>query len=142
MSKTKTYEAMFLVDSGKDFQTASAPINTILARSEAEVLSMKPWDDRRLAFEIKGRKRGLYILTYFKVDPLKVTEIEHDCQLSEEILRALILTGDDLTPEQINAETPATGGHKPDAPRAEGEGPRDEDMDFDRDRDYRDRDRD
>ena len=106
--KTRTYEGMFVVEAGKDFETASEPIQNVLARSNAEIVSIKPWDERRLAYDIRGRKRGLYILTYFKADPLRVSEIEHDCNLNEGILRALILKGDHLTDEQIQAETPAT----------------------------------
>jgi small subunit ribosomal protein S6 len=106
---TKTYEGMFLVDSGQpSFEAASEPIRAILARREAEILSLKPWDDRKLTFEIRGRKRGLYVLCYFRLNPLHVVEIEHDCRLDERILRAMILRKDKLTPEQINAETPAT----------------------------------
>jgi len=106
--RTRTYEAMFLVDAGKsDFDTASEPIRNILDRSEAEILSIKPWDERRLAYEIRGRRRGLYVLTYFKADPASASEIERHCNLSEDILRVLILRRDDLTEEQINAKTPA-----------------------------------
>jgi small subunit ribosomal protein S6 len=109
MDNKKTYEGMFLLDAGNpDFNTASEPVRSILTRYEAELLTFKPWDERRLAYEILGRKRGLYVLSYFKLDPLKVREVEHDCRLDERVLRALILRRDRLTPEQINAETPAT----------------------------------
>ncbi len=109
MDTKKTYEGMFLLDAGNpDFNAASEPVRNILTRYEAELLAFKPWDERRLAYEIRGRKRGLYVLSYFKLDPLKVREVEHDCRLDERVLRALILRRDNLTPEVINAETPAT----------------------------------
>lgn len=112
--KTNTYEAMFLLDAGSsDFQAASEPVRTVLGRYEAEVLALKPWDERRLAFEILGRKRALYALAYFKVNPEKIKEIERDCQLDERIIRSLLLRRDNLTQEEINAETPATSGVRP-----------------------------
>jgi len=105
----KTYEAMFLLDAdNSDFESASAPVREVLARAEAEVLSIKPWDDRRLAYEIKGRKRGLYVLAYFKADPGKMHDMQHDIQLSDRLLRAMILSADHVSDEQINADTPAT----------------------------------
>jgi small subunit ribosomal protein S6 len=108
--KTKLYEGMFLLDAGNpDFEATSAPLKTVLARSGAELLAAKPWDERRLAYEVLGRKRGLYVLTYFRVDPLKVAEIEHDCQLDERILRALILRRETIKQEEIDAATPITG---------------------------------
>ena len=108
MTDRKTYEGMFLVDAGSpDFEASSQPVRTVLERSEAELLAIKPWDERRLAYEIKGRKRGLYVLTYFKLDPAKVTELERDAELNEDVLRMLVLRRDRVTDEQINAQTPA-----------------------------------
>jgi len=113
----KTYEGMFLLDAGAgEFETASAPVRTVLERSEAEVLALKPWDERKLAYPIAGRRRGLYVLSYFKVAPGRTAEIERDCQLNEQILRVLILHREKLADEEIQAETPATRGKKSSRP--------------------------
>jgi len=110
-NEKKTYEGMFLLDAGNpDFQAASEPVRAILERREAEVLALNPWEERRLAYIIQGRKRGLYALAYFKVDPQLIVEIEHDCRLDERVLRVLILRRDKITDEEINAETPAVAG--------------------------------
>jgi small subunit ribosomal protein S6 len=115
-----TYEAMFVMDSsGTDFQAASEPIRKVLDRSQAEIIALKPWDERRLAYEVKGRRRGLYALAYFTADPGKVVEIEHDCQLSDEILRVLIIHKEKLTDDEINADTPMRPS-KPAETSAEG----------------------
>ena len=109
LDEKRSYEGMFLLDVGaSDFKTASEPVVNVLGRSEAELLAIRPWDERRLAYDIKGRRRGLYVLAYFKVAPPRVAEIEHDCELDERILRALILRREPLSDEQLNAETPAT----------------------------------
>jgi small subunit ribosomal protein S6 len=114
------YEGMFLLEAGgSDFQAASEPVRTVLERNQAEVLSLKPWDERRLAYEIEGRRRGLYVLTYFKAVPAHIAEMEHDCELNEKILRMLVLRRDNLKEEEIGAETPATAGQRRAAARAE-----------------------
>ncbi len=111
MTAKRTYEGLFLLDAAQpDFEAASRPVRALLERYQADVLSIKPWDERRLAYEIQGRRRGLYVLTYFAVDPAHMSEIEHDCELSEQILRSMILHKEALTQEQINAETPVTSG--------------------------------
>lgn len=110
MEKTQTYEAMFLLDAGKGHEQNAEPIQRLLDRAGAEVLAIKPWEERRLAYEIEGRKRGLYMLSYFQLDPAKVNELEHDSLLADDILRVLILRKDDLTDEDLNAETPAMLG--------------------------------
>jgi len=112
MSQDKaTYEGMFLLDAGNpDFQAASEPVRTILDRNEATTLAIKAWDERRLAYEVKGRRRGLYVLSFFESDPLRIAEIERDCRLDERVLRVLLLRREGLTEEQIQAETPASSG--------------------------------
>ncbi|MCP4374957.1 MAG: 30S ribosomal protein S6 [bacterium] len=107
MSNSKTYEGMFLVQAGSDFHNASQPVNTVLERSDAEVLSIKPWEERRLAYEIKGFKRGLYILAYFRMDPANLTELHRDSELNEGILRMMILRRDKISDEEIGGDTPA-----------------------------------
>jgi small subunit ribosomal protein S6 len=64
---------------------------------------MKKWDERRLAYEVRGQKRGLYILAYFKAPGAQLSHIERDCNLSEKILRAMILRADHLSDEQMTA---------------------------------------
>jgi len=123
MSQDKaTYEGMFLLDAGNpDFQAASEPVRTILERNGAGALAIKLWDERRLAYEIQGRRRGLYVLSYFESDPARITDIERDCRLDERVLRVLLLRRDGLTQEQIQAETPAGAGARRPAERREDE---------------------
>jgi small subunit ribosomal protein S6 len=102
------YEGMFLVDPGhSDTEAACEPIRNVMGRSEAEILAIKPWEERRLAYEICGRKRGMYILAYFKLDPEKVKDLERDAQLNEDILRMLILRRETVGDAELTAETPA-----------------------------------
>ena len=72
----------------------------ILNRAGAEVISFKKWDERRLAYEVKGNKRGLYFLVYFTAKGSKIVGIERDCSLSEKLLRAMLTRADHL-PEDV-----------------------------------------
>ena len=104
----RTYEGMFLVDPTDDFEQACQPVREVLQRADAEIITIKPWDERRLAYKIKGRKRGLYILTYFRAKPEKIGPLQYEIQLNERLLRALILSAEHVTEEQMHADTPAT----------------------------------
>ncbi|MFM9996478.1 MAG: 30S ribosomal protein S6 [Phycisphaerales bacterium] len=99
------YEAMFLVGqaAAADLSAVIAHVNEILSRAHAQVLALRKWDERRLAFEIKKQKRGLYLLAYFKAPNTSVAGIERDCNLSEVILRALILRADHYTEDEMRA---------------------------------------
>ena len=124
--KNQTYEGMFLLGSGgTDFQVASEPVRNVLARYQAEVLLLKAWDERKLVYPIRGHKRGLYALTFFRADPARIVEIEHDCRLDERFLRVLILRRDRLTPEEVERERTSTAkppsAPEPETRAAEGE---------------------
>lgn len=109
-SLKQIYEAMFLVDSAEataNWSETLTAVNTVMERAEAEVISLRKWDERRLIYEIAGCKRGTYILCYFKSDPSAISGIERDVQLSELLLRVLILRADQITEESMQAPTPA-----------------------------------
>ncbi len=115
LTKKKLYEAMFLVDStdaGSDWDGIIAAITRILERANVDVVSIKKWDDRKLAYEIKGKSRGTYLLCYFRSDGQQNQAIEKAVQLSERIIRVLILSVDWMTDEDIEKDTPATKAEK------------------------------
>jgi len=101
--KTGIYEATFLIGQAAAADLASAVdhVKEILSRASAEVLAMRKWDERRLAYEIEKQKRGVFILTYFKAPTSSITGLERDCNLSETIMRVMVLRADHLTDEEI-----------------------------------------
>ena len=108
----RLYEAMFLVDSvtQADWDKINAIIKKILEKAGAEIVSMEKWDERRLAYEIGGKNRGTYILCYFHADGQKIRQIERDAQLSESIMRVLILgTEGRETAGRLSAEEGESG---------------------------------
>ena len=106
---------MFLVDSAKaasDWDGINATINKILEKAEAEIVSMRKWDDRRLAYDIRRTGRGTYLLCYFRADGQKIQGIEKAVQFSENIIRVLILSTEKMTIEDVEKDTPATKAEK------------------------------
>jgi small subunit ribosomal protein S6 len=88
------YECMFLLDTNKvagDVTAAAQQIRNLLERNHAEILASRPWDERRLAYPVKGHKKGLYYLTYFRMDGKNLLNIERDLALNETVLRSLVL---------------------------------------------------
>ncbi len=113
--RKKLYEAMFLIDSAQasDWDKVIATLETVLKKADSDIVSIRKWDDRKLAYEINGKARGTYILCYFRADGTKVREIEKAVQLSEQIMRVLILSAESREKKDIEKDTPAT--------RAEGQ---------------------
>lgn len=99
------YEGMFLFpqSAAADLRGVIDHVNSILDRADAEVVAMQKWDERRLAYDIASNKRGLYILTYFKADRSRIPSIERACNLSELMLRAMVLRAEHVPAEEIEA---------------------------------------
>ncbi len=128
------YEGMYLFDPtfGASWENCEGEVRRLMERAGAEIILCRKWDEKRLAYPVKGRKRGVYALTYFKCAPEKITPLERDAYLSETVLRLLVLRADDATPESmekwfarggderpVDGEKPASG----DAPKAESPEP-------------------
>jgi len=101
--RTGVYEGMFLATqaAAASFGDLIEHINTIFERANAEVVSMKKWDERRLAYEMDKQKRGVYILTYFKCPTDMVAHLERDVQISDKLLRVLVTSAEHLSAEEI-----------------------------------------
>jgi len=97
------YEAMFLLDPSQapTWEAAEAECKRLLDRAGAKVIGLKRWDERKLAYEIKRRKRGVYALAFFEASSEKIADMERDARISDVILRLLVLNRDDLKSEVI-----------------------------------------
>ncbi len=94
----RLYEAMFIVDSAlakDDYTKSEQACLECITRHGGEVVKAIKWDDRRLAYEINGVKRGTYILVHFNAEGDAIARIERQVQLSEVILRVLITRDED-----------------------------------------------
>jgi small subunit ribosomal protein S6 len=106
---TRQYEALFLLNPSYatgSWEAAKGEVEHILHRANAEIVHVRKWDERRLAYEIGGQKRGVYVLAFFKCEGPKVAGIERDVQLSENILRVLVIKADHLAMKDIEAMQP------------------------------------
>lgn len=97
------YEGMFLFDpaAASSWENVQAELDRLMSRAEARLISSSKWDERRLAYEIRGRKRGVYALTYFEADTSKLKGLERDAELSESILRYMVLRADHMTEDEM-----------------------------------------
>jgi small subunit ribosomal protein S6 len=106
--KTNQYEGMFLFGSAAatEPQAAEQTVRKFIEAHGGKILVLKKWDERKLAYEIRGNKRGTYFLSLFSSPPAAVGQIERDVKLSEDVLRCIILKGDHLNAEEVQAMEP------------------------------------
>lgn len=88
------YEGMFLLDSSRfanDPTGMSEKVVALIEKLEGTVAAHRPWQDGRLAYEIEGRRKGVHYLTYFRMDPARMKELNRACKLSEDIVRNMTI---------------------------------------------------
>ncbi len=114
----KQYEAMFIFDPtfATEFRKVEAEVQRIMERAGAEIVVSRKWEERKLAFEMKRRKRGCFVLTYFRAAPESIVGIERDCALSEHILRVLVVCAEGISRQRIEAWYPERAVAAPSAP--------------------------
>jgi small subunit ribosomal protein S6 len=78
----------------------------LVERHGGKIMVIKKWDERRLTYEIKGQKRGTYVITYFQALANAITPLEREVKLSDDFLRVLVTRADHLNEAEMNAVEP------------------------------------
>jgi small subunit ribosomal protein S6 len=89
---------MFIVDptiSDEDIKAVQQRLSDLATSRGAEVKKIAPWERRRLAYDIKGRRDGIYILAQLRAEPSLVRELERQLAVSETVLRHMVVRLDE-----------------------------------------------
>ena len=92
--KTNVYEAMIIFDSNRFARERAglpAEIEKMITEGKGEVLVSRLWEERRLAYPIKGQRKGTYWLIYFRGPSSMLTSLNRQWELHDGILRHLVL---------------------------------------------------
>ena len=129
---------MFIFDPNryaKDPGGISGKVTTMIEELGGTVRASRLWNEQRLAYPIKGHRKGSYWLTYCHLEPEKVTELNRACQLNDNILRHLVIKIDVRLEETLIAhalgktieeEKPAATEEKPKEETAKKDGAKDD----------------
>ncbi|MGL4804574.1 MAG: 30S ribosomal protein S6, partial [Cetobacterium sp.] len=71
-----------------------AKVNNILTTAGATVLKSEKWGERKLAYPIDKKKTGFYVLTTLEMDGTKLTEVESKLNITEEVMRYIVIKND------------------------------------------------
>ena len=84
------YEGLFILDSSRfarDPEGTSAQITKLIEAAGGEILVSRLWEERRLAYAIDGHQKGVYWLTYFRLDSANVADLDRQCKLYDAHVR-------------------------------------------------------
>ena len=124
---TNVYEGLFILDSdqyARNPDEVSGQIDRYIKDYDGEVLVSRLWEERKLAYPIRGHKRGTYWLTYFKLDAARVKDLNRQYQICDSVVRFLFVKVDPRMVD-VQVEHAKAGPIRPvlDAPAEENEQP-------------------
>ncbi len=92
--KTAVYEGMFILDANKLARHRDAlpgEVNGLIESAGGQIEVSRLWEERRLAYPIRGQRKGAYWITYFRLPTTKLSGLTRQCELHEGILRQLFV---------------------------------------------------
>jgi small subunit ribosomal protein S6 len=79
----------------EDVPAAIDRVSTAVTSRGGEIIETRPWGRRRLAYSIDRHTEGHYVISQIRLDPEKAHELESQFNITEEILRHLLVRKDE-----------------------------------------------
>ncbi len=98
----KIYEAMVLLD--PEFAGKNDPVKYVedlIQKNAGQPIRIERYADQRLAYEIRKRKRGIYVLAAFRISPESMSELTRTFNLDEHVLRHIMMDRTGLPVEKF-----------------------------------------
>ena len=117
---------MFIFDPNRyarDPGGVSSKIAESIEKVGGEVLASRLWIEQKLAYPINGHRKGVYWLTYIKLESTANPKLNREFQLNDNILRHLVMK---IDPRLVDSLVALARGEKA-QPDAEGESAESED---------------
>lgn len=89
----REYEALFIVKPDLDEEATDAVIGRfedLIKNGGGEILKTDKWGKRKLSYEIRGYREGVYVVLTFTGAPAVAQELERVFKITDEVIRYLI----------------------------------------------------
>ena len=93
----RNYEIVFVHRADLDEEKSAALIEkfkNLIENHGGEVLKIDKWGKRRLAYEVKDMKEGVYIIVHINAKPEVATELDRVFKITDDVLRHIIVRED------------------------------------------------
>ncbi|MCA6501299.1 MAG: 30S ribosomal protein S6 [Pseudanabaena sp. M135S2SP2A07QC] len=104
MTVKRLYETMYILRPDLPDQEADAAIakyQDFLVQQESEDITIQHRGRRRLAYDIKGHREGIYIQVNYTATPKTIESLERSMRLADDVIRYMTIK---LEPEAVEAE--------------------------------------
>ena len=90
----KVYESMFIFNANAYARNPGGAGNSIREIVESvggELLASRMWNEQKLAYPINGQRKGVYWLSYVKMDTDALPKFNRACKLTDIIIRHMVI---------------------------------------------------
>ena len=92
----RPYELTVIFPTEEDvYRQAKEAVSNALKQNGGEITKEEELGERQLAYEIKGRMRGRYVLFFFNLSPDKLGAVEKILKLEQHIMKYLLIRAED-----------------------------------------------
>jgi len=92
---TRRYEMMVILESSQsdeDLEKLVEKISEMITSTDGgEMVNVDKWGKKRLAYEIKGKQFGYYVVFEYNASPEMITEFERSLRFDNNVVRHMIL---------------------------------------------------
>ncbi len=88
------YECMFIFNANayaRNPAAAQKAVEELIGSVDGEVLASRLWIEQKMAYPIKGHRKGAYWLTYARIESSLLAKLNRSTQLNDSILRHLFV---------------------------------------------------
>lgn len=86
----RKYETIFILDPDLEeavAQSAIEKIKGIVTQGNGNILKVEDWGKRKLAYEVKKKSKGHYILLHFTGTPALLSELERNFRVMDAVIK-------------------------------------------------------
>ena len=115
----RPYEVMVIFDADLEEETIRSAVDSSIALIESKGAERGPidwWGKRRLAYEVKHRWEGYYVVLQAKAEPVAMDELHRSLSLSDDVIRHKILRIPEEIYGQLGGSPEAVAASSPERP--------------------------
>jgi small subunit ribosomal protein S6 len=112
---TRHYEIVYIFDSALEEAQVNEHLDRfhgLLASPEKPepITAVNHWGKRQLAYQIRGKETGYYVVTQFEAPGTVLPEFERAIKLDEQVIRHLIVLNEGEAPRPPRTQDDDNGG--------------------------------
>ncbi len=111
---TRHYEIVYIFDPALEEPAVTERLTRFHALLGGAQPTVNHWGKRTLAYSIKRKDTGYYVVEQFEIDPTLLPEFERAVKLEEGVLRFLVVQMEGEMPKAIPVETAAVAAAEED----------------------------